>query len=59
MSINLRQDRLDAWFDGSAICVIAIGSHEDSLDLGDEQVEAFFEKLQECLRQSREKAPTS
>ena len=27
------QDRLDAWWDGSAICVIAVGSQGDPLDL--------------------------
>jgi hypothetical protein len=44
------QDRLDAWWDGSAMCVIAVGSHGDPLDLGEEEVEAFIEKLQACLR---------
>ncbi len=48
------QDRLDAWYDGSAICVIAKGSHGDPLDLSDEEVEAFIAKLQECLVASRE-----
>ena len=48
-----RRDRLDAWYDGSAICVIAVGSHGDALDLADQEVEAFIAKLQECLRVSR------
>ncbi len=47
------QDRLDAWYDGSAICVIAIGSHGDPLDLGESEVEAFIAKLEKCLRQAR------
>lgn len=46
------RDRLDAWYDGSAICVIAVGSHGDPLDLGDSEVEAFIEKLKNCLRQA-------
>ena len=46
------QDRLDAWWDGSAICVIAVGSHGDPLDLGEEEVQAFIEKLQVCLREA-------
>ena len=57
MSAPVNQDRLQAWFDGSAICVIAVGSQGDPLDLGDEEVEAFIQKLQECLQQSRGKSP--
>jgi len=48
-----RPERLDAWFDGSAICVIAIGSYGDPIDLGDEEVEAFIEELRDCLAKSR------
>lgn len=48
-----KEDRLDVWYDGSAICLIAVGSHGDPLDLGDEEVEQLIVKLQECLRQSR------
>jgi len=43
-------------FDGSAICVIAVGSHGDPLDLGEAEVEAFIEKLQLCLREARSDA---
>ena len=50
-------DRLDAWYDGSAICVIAIGSHGDPLDLGEHEVEAFIEKLQDYLREARGETP--
>jgi hypothetical protein len=46
-------DRLDAWYDGSAICVIAVGSHGDPLDLSEEEVEALIGKLQACLRSAR------
>jgi hypothetical protein len=47
------RDRLDAWYDGSAICIIAVGSRGDPLDLGDEEVEVFIAKLQNCLRASK------
>ncbi len=49
----MQQDRLEAWFDGSAICVIAVGSHGEPLDLADHEVEEFIEKLKKCLLQSR------
>ena len=51
-----KEDRLDAWYDGSAICVAAISAHGDPLDLGEHEVEAFIEKLQACLRQAKESA---
>ena len=47
-------DRLECWYDGSAICVIAVGSHGDPLDLGENEVEDFIERLQSCLREVRE-----
>ncbi len=47
------EDRLDAWYDGSAICVIAVGSHGDPLDLGEDEVAAFIAKLEQCLRQAK------
>jgi hypothetical protein len=47
------QDRLDVWYDGSAICVIAVGSHGDPLDLGENEVEALIRKLQEALAKAR------
>jgi len=53
MAATQNKDRLEAWYDGSAICVIAIGSHGDPLDLADHEVEAFIERLQACLRESR------
>lgn len=45
-----KHERLDAWFDGSAICVIAVGSHGDPLDLSESEVESFIIKLKECLK---------
>lgn len=52
--IQHKEDRLDAWVDESgAICVIAIGSHGDPLDLAELEVKAFIEKLRECLREAR------
>ncbi|MGE8637113.1 MAG: hypothetical protein ACN6PR_00630 [Achromobacter sp.] len=47
------EDRLDAWFDGSAICVVASGTHGDPLDLGEAEVRALIAKLQRCLAQSQ------
>lgn len=47
-----REDRLDAWYDGSAICLIAVGAQGDPLDLGDEEVRALIAKLQQCLAES-------
>ena len=46
------EDRLDVWFDGSAICVVAVGAHGDPLDLGEEEVRALIAKLELCLAQS-------
>ncbi len=42
-------DRLEAWNDHSAICVIAVGSHGDPLDLGEQEVRAFIRRLESCL----------
>lgn len=49
----LQEERLDAWYDGSAICVVAIGPHGDPLDLAEHEVEALISKLQVCLREAR------
>lgn len=46
---QLGQDRLDVWHDGSAICVIAVGSHGDPLDLGEGEVKDLIERLQASL----------
>ena len=48
------EDRLDAWFDGSAICLIAVGSHGDPLDLSEDEVQALIEKLQQCLTEAKD-----
>lgn len=49
--MTCKEDRLDAWFDGSAICLIAIGAHNDPLDLSASEVEALIVKLQGCLQE--------
>ena len=49
------EDRLDVWYDGSAICLIAVGSHGDPLDLGEEEVHALIAKLQQCLVEAEKK----
>jgi hypothetical protein len=51
--MTLKEDRLDAWFDGSAICLIAIGAHNDPLDLSADEVEDLIAKLQSCLQEIR------
>lgn len=50
---HVREDRLDAWYDGSAICVVAVGSHGDPLDLADHEVGEFIRKLEGCLAESQ------
>ncbi len=50
---SIGRDRLDAWHDGSAICVIAVGSHGDQLDLGEHEVEDLIAKLQAALSNDR------
>jgi hypothetical protein len=47
------EDRLDAWVDGPAICVIARAANGDPLDLSEDEVKAFIEKLQACIRIQR------
>lgn len=52
--IQHKEARLDAWVDESgAICVIAVGSHGDPLDLAEHEVKAFIEKLHLCLHDAR------
>jgi hypothetical protein len=51
--MTFKEDRLDAWFDGSAVCVLAIGAHGDPLDLNAEEVEALILKLQGCVTEMR------
>jgi hypothetical protein len=45
-----QHDRLDCWYDGSAICVIAVGSHGDPLDLSEDETKAFIERLKKCVK---------
>ncbi|PJJ18456.1 hypothetical protein SAMN05216517_107151 [Janthinobacterium sp. OK676] len=51
-NMNEDKERLDAWYDGSAICLIAVGAQGDPLDLGDDEVRALIAKLQQCLAES-------
>ncbi len=51
-------DRCDAWYDGSAVCVIAVGAQGDPLDLGEHEAEELVTKLRACLALARgEKSP--
>jgi hypothetical protein len=50
--MNNQEERLDAWYDGSSICLIAVGPQGDPLDLGDDEVRALIAKLQQCLAES-------
>ena len=51
--MNNQEERLDAWYDGSAICLIAVGAHGDPLDLSDDEVRALIARLEFCLAQSQ------
>ena len=53
MSLMPQQERLNAWYDGSAICIIAAEANGDPLDLSADEVEAFILKLQACLAESK------
>ncbi|MGH6612183.1 MAG: hypothetical protein ACRECQ_18220 [Burkholderiaceae bacterium] len=46
MSQLARDDRLNAWFDGSAVCVVAISASGDPLDLSEDEAREFLAKLQ-------------
>lgn len=50
---RIQRDRLEVWHDGSAICVIAVGSQGDPLDLGEHEVEELIGKLHAALAQDR------
>ena len=50
--MNNQEERLDAWYDGSAICLIAVGAHGDPQDLGGDEVRALIAKPQQCLAES-------
>ncbi|MDI3293744.1 hypothetical protein [Janthinobacterium tructae] len=50
--MNHQDERLDAWYDGSAICLIAVGAQGYPLDLADDEVRALIAKLQQCLAES-------
>ena len=56
MTTEHNKDRLDAWYDGSAICVIAIAANgADPLDLGEVEAEEFIRKLQACLTEAKKR----
>ena len=54
-----KEDRLDAWFDGSAVCLLAVGAHEEPLDLSEDEVQALIVKLQGCLEEMRKAKPNA
>ena len=54
--MNHPDERLAAWYDGSAICLIAVGAHGAPLDLADDAVRALIAKLQQCLAESDDAA---
>lgn len=43
---------MDAWFDGSAVCVIAVSAAGDPLDLSEDEARALLGKLQAALSQA-------
>ncbi|PMQ16309.1 hypothetical protein JaAD80_11335 [Janthinobacterium sp. AD80] len=51
-NMSNQEERLDAWCDGSSICLIAVDAQGDPLDLGDEEMRALIAKLQQCLAES-------
>ncbi len=48
-----KKDRLDVWYDGSAICIIAVAASGDPLDLGEDEAEDLLHKLQACIAQAK------
>jgi hypothetical protein len=51
--LETNRDRLEVWHDGSAICLIAVGSSGDPLDLGGGEVEDLIKKLRAALAEDR------
>lgn len=49
----IKNEKLDVWFDGSAICIIAIGSHGDPLDLSENEAIEFMGKLNTCIKSAQ------
>ena len=56
MPDNAKKDRLDIWYDGSAICIIAVGASGDPLDLGEEEADVLLEKIKACIAQAKQKS---
>ena len=44
------RDQMDAWYDGSAINVIAVGSRGDPLDLSEDEAIDFVNKINKCIK---------
>lgn len=57
--MNEPKERLEAWYDGSAICLIPLGAHGNPLDLGDDEVRALIARLQQCLAESEAGTPAA
>ncbi|GHC12877.1 hypothetical protein [Thermomonas carbonis] len=53
MTQSPTKDRLDVWFDGSAICIVAVASNGDPLDMSESEAEEFLAKLQLCIAQAK------
>jgi hypothetical protein len=51
-----KKDRLDIWYDGSAICIIAVGASGDPLDLGEDEAEMLLNKLKACIAQAQQRS---
>jgi hypothetical protein len=48
-----KKDRVDVWYDGSAICIIAVAANGDPLDLGEGEADDLLRKLQACIAQAK------
>ena len=53
MSDSTKKDRFDVWYDGSAICIIAVAKNGDPLDIGEDEADEFLHKLQACIAQAK------
>ena len=53
MSDSSKKDRLDVWYDGSAICIIAVATNGDPLGLGEAEADELLHKLQACIAQAK------
>jgi hypothetical protein len=44
---------MDAWYDGSAVCVIAVAGQGDPLDLAEHEVRTLISKLEHSLAKAK------